>query len=191
MNTEGMAMNYLGDLIAVERSKRGWRYGDLARACGAVTPKEVSKTALRLVLFERESVRDGSLLKKVIAALGLDVELVRALQHREREESVAEWERWADEPVRPELACKAGPIWITRPVPETITTEQEAVEYTTEFVRKHRFFPFVVLVYDRRIRHYFEQGTYNGRSEATPESSQAPHMSVGGTPFIFKVDGDQ
>lgn len=106
-------MNLVGELIRHARLRRGWSFGDLARACGASAPRQVSRTSQRLVVLEREGVLDQTLLQKVVAALDVDSQLVVEVLDRQRAEELEEWNRWADEhaPVELHIRPFAG-LWI-------------------------------------------------------------------------------
>lgn len=181
---------HLGAYIASERTKRRLRYGDLARLCGGTTPRQTSRISQRLVLFEREGVEDIGLLKKVVAALDLDVDVVNEMLRRDHDEAVAAWEAWVSEPVEPELHVKAGPVWVRRSLPPSITTEEEAVTYALE-ISKSRFFQQVVLQWDRRAVHVVADGVYQFKREARPDRANTPFMTVKGKPFIFAADDDR
>lgn len=185
-------MNYVGRMIADERARRGWRYGDLARAaCGAGTPRQISKVSQQLVLFEREGVRDRSLLAKVAVALDLDPIVVDDLLRRQHEEELARWREWLEEPVPMTIHLQAIPgFWVQLPLPpETADDELEAIEYTRELtVGGARL---VVLALNRKVSLTFANGQLIATREATPDASVTPYMLIGGKGVVFELSKDQ
>lgn len=176
-----MSANYLGQLISIERLRRRWSIGDLARRCGAVTARQTSRTAQRLVLFERESVRDRNLLQRVISALDLDVVTVVGLLDRQHLEELEEWNRWADEEVPMELHMRpfAG-LWIKLPLPVEIAADElRAIEYAKQMTAARREL-IVVLALNRRRSLTIREGQIVAAMEATPNVTATPFMSIGG-----------
>jgi hypothetical protein len=181
-----MTKNHVGELIHEARLRRRWSFGDLARSCGAATAKQTSRIAQRLVLFEREGVRDRQLLQKVIAALDLDQVVVLELLHRQRVEELEEWRSWADEPAPIELHVHpfAG-FWYRHPLPVEIEHDElRAVEYARQMT-KGREQMRVVLALSRRVALTFAGGQLVARTEATPGRSMTPFVTIGGQPVEF------
>lgn len=187
-----MAQNYIGELISQERVRRGWRFGDLARACGALSPRQISRVAQRLVLFEREGVRDQGLLRKVVLALELDPVRVNELLDRQHREGLAEWNAWVDEPAPIQLHVRpfAG-FWYRHALPpDAAADESRAIDYARRLTIGRRDFR-VVLALNRRVALTFAEGELIARSEATPDRSVSPVMTVGGRPVMFEEkDGE-
>ena len=184
---EAMATNFLGWYIRDERLRRSLSYGDVARACGAVTPKQTSRISLRLVLFEREGVRDRRLLQKVVAALDLDPAHVNELLERQREEELDAWNRWADEPVPMELHVRpfAG-FWYRQPLPaEIAANEALAVEHARRLTDGADDV-CVVLALSRRRSLTFAGGQLVARTEATPGRGVTPFVTIGGQRIVFE-----
>ncbi len=183
-----MATNYIGELLSNRRRERGWSYGDLARAAvGAMTPKQTSRVAGRLVLFEREGVRDLGLLRKVVVALALDPEHVNELLRRHRDEELEAWNAWADAPVPMELHMRpfAG-VWIKLPLPVEIENEEQAIEHARRMTAGREELR-VVLAVNRRRSITFARGEVMGVREATPHSSVTPHVEIGGKRIVFEA----
>jgi hypothetical protein len=181
-----MARNLIGEMVAKERQRRRWGFGDLARRLLGETPsqRQISKMSMRLVALEREARWSVELLERVMAILQLDPVVVSQMMERQRREELAEWEAWIAEPIEPQLICKIMPgIWLSRPLPETITTEEQAIEYAREFSKKAAT---VVLQWERRASHWFSAGEYQGRREARPDRMGTPFMTVGGQPFLLR-----
>lgn len=166
--------------------------GELARRCGAATPKETSKTAQRLVLFECEGVRDRQLLQKVIAALDLDPYIVVELLHRQYVEEVEEWNRWADEPVTIELHVRpfAG-FWYRHELPEQIVADElRVIEYAKRMTARHDEMRAVVAV-DRRRSLSIARGEVVATMEAKPNGSMKPYVGIDGLRVIFEAKGSR
>jgi hypothetical protein len=186
-----MATNYIGELIHDTRIRRSMTFGDLARACGAITAKQTSRIAQRIVLFEREGVRDRNLLQRVVAALDLDAVVVNDLLRRQREEELAEWNAWADEPVPMKLHVRPfGGFWFSKSLPVEIENEAQAVEHARRMTVGREELR-VVLAVDRRRSMTFTRGQLVGTMEATPERSVTPHVEIGGKRIVFEASGDR
>ena len=183
-----MAANYIGELIAGERIRRGWRFGDLARACGATTARQTSRIAQRLVLFERESVRDGALLQRVVVALELDSVIVNELLRRQHEEELAEWNAWADEPVPMKVHVRpfAG-FWYGQPLPDEIEGDEgRAIEHARRMTVGREDMR-VVLALSRRRSITFVRGEIVATTEAKPNVTLTPHVKIGGKSVVFEA----
>ena len=183
-----MATNYIGELIAAERIRRCWRFGDLARACGATTARQTSRIAQRLVPFERESVRDRALLQRVVVALDLDPEVVNELLRRQHEEELAEWNAWADEPVAMKVHIRpfAG-FWYGQPLPDEIEGDElRAIEYARAMTVGRQDMR-VVLALSRRRSITFARGEMVGTTEAKPNVTVTPHVKIGGKSVVFEA----
>lgn len=190
-----MAMNYIGELIAHERIRRNWRFGALARACGAATARQTSRIAQRLVLFEREGVRDRALLQRVVVALDLDPVIVNELLRRQHEEELAEWNAWADEPVPIKLHVRpfAG-FWYGQPLPDEIEGDElRAIQYARQMTVGREDMR-VVLALSRRRSITFARGEIVTTTEAKPNITAMPHVKIGGKSVVFEATnqrGDQ
>ena len=190
-----MATNYIGELIAEERVRRRWRFGDLARACGATTARQTSRIAQRLVLFEREGVRDQALLRRVVVALDLDPVSVNELLRRQREEELAEWNAWADEPVPMKVHIRpfAG-FWYGQALPDEIQGDElRAIEYARRLTIGREDMR-VVLALSRRRSITFARGEIVGTTEAKPNITTTPHVKIGAKSVVFEATnqrGDQ
>src|SRR4051812_41618150 len=178
--------NHIGAVIHEARTRRSMRFGDLARRCGAVTVRQISRIASRLVLFEREGVRDRSLLQKVIRALDLDPSMVNELLRRQRDEELAAWNHWADEPVPMELHVRpfAG-FWYRQLLPVEIAADElRAIEHAQQMTAGREELR-VVLAVNRRVAFTFAGGQLVAQTEATPGRSMTPFVTIGGRRIEF------
>ena len=183
-----MAKNYIGELIYGVRIERSMTYGDLARRCGAVTPKQTSRIAQRLVLFEREGVRDRQLLQKVIAALDLNPQHVVELLDRQRVEELEEWNRWADVPVAIELHLRpfAGG-WIKLDVPKEIEADELlAIDYAKQKTMNSDEMRIIVVL-DRRRSVTIARGEVVATMEAKPNTGLRPYVVIGGQRIVLEA----
>jgi hypothetical protein len=181
-------MNYLGQLLQEARIARAMSFGDLAHICGATTPRQTSRIAQRLVLFEREGVRDRKLLQKVIAALDLDPQLVVELLEREQVEELEAWNRWADQPVEIELHVRpfAG-FWYRHPLPEDIAADElRTMAYAKQMTAEHEEMR-VAVVLDRRRSVTVSRGEIVARLETKPNVGLGPHVVIDGRRVIFEA----
>lgn len=182
-----MATNYVGRLIHETRLARSMTFGDVARSCGAVTPKQTSRIAQRIVLFEREGVRDLRLLRRVVVALAVDLDQVNELLRRQREEELAEWNAWADELVPMELHMRpfAG-VWFKLPLPVEVENQEQAIEHARQMTVGREELR-VVLAVNRRRSITFARGEVIAVGEATPGRSLTPHVEIGGKRIVFEA----
>jgi hypothetical protein len=187
-----MATNSIGELIHEARIGHSMSFGDLARSCGAATAKQTSRIAQRLVLFERDSVRDRNLLQRVIAALDLDPQLVVELLDRQCAEELAEWSAWADELVPIELHMRpfAG-VWIKLPLPEEIAADELLViDYAKQMTAKREEMRVVVAL-DRRRSLTIARGEVVATMEAKPNVSMKPFVIIGGRRVVLEATGER
>lgn len=183
-----MGTNYIGELIHEARIRRSMSFGDVARACGATTPRQTSRIAQRLVLFERESVRDRDLLQRVVVALNLDPDHVNELLRSQREEELAEWNAWADEAVPMKLHVRPfGGFWYSQSLPVEIESDElRAIEYARQMTRGREEMR-VVLAVTRRRAITLARGEIVGTREAAPGADVMPHMEIDGKRIVFEA----
>jgi hypothetical protein len=108
-------MHRTGRYLAERRQARGFTRARLAAAVGY---RNIGKGARRIVALERENAAVDDLVGRVVRALDLDPEHVRSLVEADRRDAVTAWERWADEPVEPELRFRPmATLWLRTPLP--------------------------------------------------------------------------
>jgi hypothetical protein len=144
-----------------------------------------------LVLFEREGVRDTQLLRKVVTALDLDPVVVNDLLRRQREEELAEWNAWADEPVAMKLHIRPfGGFWFNQSLPVEIENDElQAIEHARRLTIGREELR-VVLAINRRRSMTFARGQLVGTTEATPNSVM-PHVEIAGKRIVFEASSDR
>ena len=118
----------LGAYLAEQRRARHLTPQQLAAAIGY---KNLAKGSNRILALERSGETAGDLLDQIAAALGLDREHVRALADEDRRAMTEAWERWASDPVEPQMRYRVMPaIWCRAAVPDGLSRE-EAVAFAS------------------------------------------------------------
>ena len=170
-----------------QRLAKNLSRGDLSRLVGY---KNIGKGANRIFQFEREGIIDDELLVKIAAALKIDWATVEELAQRDRQEHVEAWTKWADEPVPMKMIVRImATIYSTCPIPEEITTHEEAERYACAVARLRHM--RVCLVLNRRTSVWIAaDGVVERRTEATPFGEpNLPWMALkGGRKFLLKCD---
>lgn len=171
--------------LRLEREKRDWSYGELARRAGCMN---VSKAANRICRFERgEAPIPPELFWRVVQALEMHPESLDRLieqevlenERREREE----FERWASVPINPYLVIRfLAACYVNRSLPESLTTEAERIEYAREQAMHGFSYPVhACLVLSRRRRVWIRpDGSYR-HEEVGPGRVNLPVMRLRGT----------
>jgi hypothetical protein len=173
--------NRTGQYLAAERQARHLTLGQLARAIGYT---HVSKGAQRILALERENVTVPGLIDRMIQALGLNPVYVQSLVEEDRRAFAEEWERWASEPVEPELRFRpfAG-LWCGTSLPKGLTHEA-AIAYARQ--RAMTTARTYVLVWSRKeeVWCYPDGRTGTGIMEVGDVAGPCSTLT-GGRGFIF------
>jgi hypothetical protein len=173
-------MNRTGRYLAERREARGFTRAQLAAAVGY---RNIGKGARRIVALERENAAVGDLVERVVRALDLDPEHVRSLVEADRRDAVAAWERWADEPVEPELRFRPiAALWIRTPLPAGLS-RADAVAYASG--RAVTTGMTHVLVWSRREEAWCYPDGSSGTHLATPGEAAGPASIIGGARVVF------
>jgi hypothetical protein len=110
-----------GAYLAEQRRVQHLNSHQLAAALGYTN---LVKGGRRILALERDGTTVYGLVDKVINALGLDREFVRALVDEDRRRFEEDWQHWASEPVAPKLRCKVMPaIWVGERLPEHVSRD--------------------------------------------------------------------
>lgn len=169
-----------------ERLRQGATLNELARRCGY---QNVTKGCNRIRRFEETGKINDALLLKLAEQLGIEHSTIRELMRQDREEFVANWNAWADEPVPMKIIIRWIPaVYSGRSVPTEITTQEDAEIFASEQARQWK--KKICLVVSRRLSVWFdEQGHVNCRTTATPDDEfNQPSMTIGKAkhrPFLF------
>ncbi len=165
---------HLRSLLREKREAAGLRSAELAERIGY---KNRSKGSTRIFRFEREGVASEELVAKLIEGLEIDTDEVLGAQRKDR----AGWEAWVDEPVPMVLIVRLMPaVYQERSLPESVTTEEDAIQYARDFARTKRF--KVCLVLSRRESVWIgEDGGPGLKTYAEPGVLNIPWMQTRGT----------
>jgi hypothetical protein len=173
------------EYIERERTARGWRRSDLARAIGY---ENLSKGSRRIQELEEAGICDRRLLEKIVAALGLDPVKVNEIIDEDHRQAVQAWQEWADEPVPALMIWKAMPsIWLNKHVPDG-ATQQQMLDLAREASRVGS--KAAVLIPSRRLRINFHDGELTGWIEVKPTTPAPPHIRINGRPFPLEFTGE-
>jgi transcriptional regulator with XRE-family HTH domain len=178
--------NYLGSYFREQRLQQGLSLGALARLVGY---RNVSKGANKIVRFEREGVVTEELLASLAEALHIDLPTVERLIDQDRSEYLRAWEAWVSQPVPMELIAKIIPaIYARVPLPETVTTPEQAESFACTYAKDHR--RQVCLVVSRRLSVWIDnEGRVYASTEARPGEPNMPFMQVQGRRFLLNWSG--
>lgn len=175
-----------------ERIRQEVTLNELARRCGY---QNVTKGCNRIRRFEETGKIDEELLLKLAKQLGIEHSTIRELMRQDREEFVANWNAWADEPVPMKIVIRWIPaVYSGRSVPAEITTQEAAEVFASQQAR--HWHKKVCLVVSRRLSVWFdEQGQVNCRNTAMPDDDHnQPWMSIGRgkhRPFLLSAPASQ
>jgi transcriptional regulator with XRE-family HTH domain len=176
--------NHLGNYFREQRIQQGHSLGQLARMAGY---KNASKGANKIVLFERQGEITEELLARLAEALHIDLPTVERLIDQDRSEYLRAREQWVSQPVPMQLIAKLIPAVYARvPLPETVTTPEQAEAFACEYAREHH--RQVCLAVSRRLSVWIDkEGKVYARTEATPDSPNTPFMRLRGSGkgFLF------
>jgi hypothetical protein len=177
--------NHLGKYIKHRREELGLGRSDVARLLGY---ENVSKGSARLHSVEEGRWINRDFLVRLMGVLQIEPKVVDDLIDRDRQEYVANWNRWADQPTPMHAAVRYIPGFFAGiDLPDDVTTPEQAVAWAVETAKRlHRK---VVLVVSRRVSWTIhEDGAADGPFNATPDGNGMPWMVLGKTPFLLTLD---
>jgi len=165
------------------RLLKGLKLGQLARLVGYAN---ISKGANRINAFEHSGIVHQELLSKLAEVLGIDHQTVEKLAEDDRRQFFAEWNAWANEPIKPYLVIRLmAAIYCPHELPEEIQSVEEAEEYAQSVARKWN--KRCCLVLSRRISVWIAaDGSIEGVTEAVPGEANTPYAAIGGKTFFTK-----
>jgi hypothetical protein len=160
------------------RLSLGLRLSEVALRVGyRRTDRSLSHGCNRLQRFETTGNIDSRLFKKLMLALDIDQATVNEFAQKD----LADWLKWANEPIRPYLVVRLMPaIYSRADLPDEVRSVEEAERYASAFAKGHGF--RVCLVLSRRVSVYYAgDGSFEYASEAVPggEPNQ-PYARIGG-----------
>jgi hypothetical protein len=173
--------SHLGEHFKAQRLQRGLNPHQLAKLAGYAN---ISKGANRIQRFEDSGDIHPDLFEKLSALLAVDSSTIDALIEQDRRTFFAEWNAWANEPIRPHLVIRAIPgVYVQNDLPENVT-EREAEEFAAAEARRLR--AKVWLVLSRRFSIRFDKdGQIEDRTEAVPGEPNTPYMWLGNKSFCL------
>ena len=165
------------------RIAQGIRVSHLAHLCGY---RNISRGSRRIHNFEAGGSIHRPLLLKLADVLKIDRAKVEALVEEDRRQFFAEWNEWANEPIRPYVVVRMMPaIYCPHDLPEEIQSVKEAEQYTADFSKKNRL--KCCLVLSRKISVWFSHdGCIENVTEAVPGQPNVPHAVIGGRKCVTK-----
>jgi len=159
------------------RLSLGLRLSEVALRVGyRRTDRSLSHGCNRLQRFETTGNIDSRLFKKLMLALDIDQATVNEFAQKD----LADWLKWANEPIRPYLVVRLMPaIYSQAELPDEVRSVEEAEWYASAFAKEHRL--RVCLVLSRRVSAYFAvDGFFEYASEAVPGGGpNQPYTVVG------------
>jgi hypothetical protein len=185
----------LARFIRTKRLERGFgKRGQLIRAIRAEPSERVmSRLAGKLHELETTGEVEDGFLSEVVGALGIsdeEIAVVVAAENRRREEirsrHLAEWNRWADEPIRPYFLLVPVPgIQVLVRVPDDAVASQDAAEaWATKYIRDGG--PRGALVWSRRLTVWVNfGGVILRRTEARPGEPNVPYTVLRGRKVLL------
>lgn len=178
--------NHLGSYFWERRRELGWGLGEVAQRLGH---KNTSKAANHVQRCERDGLVDDGFLRKLAALYGIGAEVVRDLIRQDRVEYLRGWEEWANQPVPISIVLRTVPgFMVAVPVPEDVTTPEQAVAHGQALAARMHKKVFVVLSRRESVG-ITEAGEINGRFQARPDSDPSPSMSLGRVRFLLRLGG--
>src|ERR1700676_1104867 len=115
-------LTHTGAYLSEQRRANRLTRSQLAAAIGYTN---IGKGANRIVRLERDGDAAHGLLEKIVHVLGLDHQHVQELINEDRRRFEDAWERWASEPVEPQLRVRVIPaIWCGERLPENLSREE-------------------------------------------------------------------
>jgi transcriptional regulator with XRE-family HTH domain len=183
---ENAAMsNHLGDYLKARREQLGLRRSEVVRRLGYAN---LSRGARRLCDVEEGRWVNLDFLRRLMGLLQIEPQVVKELVERDRQEYVAAWEKWADEPIPMQAVVRCIPGFMaSTKMPDDVTTPEHAIAWAVSTAQ--RIHKKIIVVASRRVSYTIhEDGKVDGPFVATPDRDVMPYMSVGRTKFLFHFD---
>jgi hypothetical protein len=175
----------LSQHFQARRTNKGLTLGQLAKSVGY---RNISKGARRIATFEAGGEIRWDLLLNLARVLGIDQITLERLADADRQQALADWNRWADEPIQPYIVIRLlAAVYSTQTLPPGLSREQAEAEAAA---LARRYAKSVCLVWSRRISIWFDhEGNRTGITEAQPGKLNAPWMQVGNKKFLLGGGG--
>jgi transcriptional regulator with XRE-family HTH domain len=178
--------NHLGDYLKARREQLGLSRNEVVRRLGYTN---LNRGSRRLCNVEEGRWINLDFLRRLMGVLQVEPQVVQELIDRDRQEYVAAWNRWADEPIPMQAVVRCIPGFMAGiKMPDDVTTPEQAVAWAVETAK--RVHKKIIVVASRRVSYTIhEDGRLDGPFIATPDNDVMPYMSVGRTRFLFSFDG--
>jgi hypothetical protein len=174
--------NHLGEFVNARRLELDLSRSETVRKLGYTN---LNRGCRRLCDVEGGLWINEDFLMRLTTLLGIEPRVIQELIDRDRQEYVAEWEKWADEPVPISVVMRAIPgFMVGVTVPADVKTPDETIAFAQGLAARLGKKVFVVLS-RRETVGINEQGEITGRFKATPEHDPAPSMHLGNKKFLF------
>ncbi|HET7308184.1 MAG TPA: hypothetical protein VFK24_10285 [Gammaproteobacteria bacterium] len=182
----------LGAYVRARREALGYNPQTFA---GAIGYHNRNKGARRLQALENRGLEAQDFVDRVLEGLGLDREVARDHYLEDEAQRRADWEVWADEPIRPYMTRREGPIFVralaVHVVPEDITSRAALERHASEYARQYNV-KMRLMVSRREALHISRSGDIEGRYTFSYDNRpMLPGLSIRGrrgSRFLF-VDG--
>lgn len=177
--------NHLGDYLRGKREELGLGRSEVARLLGY---ENLNKGSRRVHSVEEGRWISRDFLLRLMDLLQIEPQVVQDLIDRDRQEYVANWNRWADQPTPMHAAVRYIPGFFAGiNLPDDLTTPEQAVAWAVETAK--RLHKKVVVVVSRRVSWTIhEDGTADGPFNATLDGNGMPWMALGKKRFLLNID---
>ena len=169
---------HLAEHFRTRRTEMGLKLGQVALLVGYQhSARSLSHGCNRLLKFKQTGVINDQLFWRLMAVLEID----QATVNERLQEDLADWLKWANEPIRPYIVMRLMPaVYSHAELPDELQSVEDAERYASDFAKERRL--RVCLVLSRRVSVYFsDDGSFQYASEAVPggEPNQ-PYTLLGG-----------
>lgn len=180
-----MVSNHSGKFIKDRREQLGLRRSEVARLLGY---ENASKGSARLHSVEEGRWVNRDFLVRLMGVLQIEPQVVQDLIDRDREEYVAAWNRWADQPTPMHAAIRLIPGFMAGiDLPDDLTTPEQAVAWAVKTAQHKN--KKIILVVSRRVSYtVHENGEVDGPFVATPDNNAMPWTALGTTRFLLNLE---
>jgi transcriptional regulator with XRE-family HTH domain len=177
--------NYLGEHLKERREQLGLRRSEVARLLGY---DNLNKGSRRVHDLEQGRWVSRDFLVRLMGVLRIEPRVVQELIDRDRQEYLAAWEKWADEPIPMQAVVRCIPgVMAGIKMPDDVNNPDQAVAWAVSTAQ--RIHKKIIVVASRRVSYTIhEDGRVDGPFIATPDRDVMPYMAVGNKRFLFNLD---
>jgi transcriptional regulator with XRE-family HTH domain len=179
--------NNLGRYLRVRREALGLQRSEVARLLGY---ENVGKGSARLHDLEQGRKTSRDFLERLMGILQIEPQVVKDLIVRDRQEYVAEWHRWANQPMPITAAIRLIPGFIVGiNLPADVTTPEQAVAWAVETARQKNKKVFIAGGLNRLVSYTIHEDGRVDVINATPDDNGMPWSALGSTRFLVNLGG--